>query len=107
MTDPTFLYDPSALPLRGDSERAATGIERWRKIAHENERISDRAGYVLRSPLGHALLECIFGNSPFLGQTLLGGIEFACELLEQGPDKTILRLAKELQLELEGEKRTA
>ena len=107
MTDPTFSYDPSVLPLCGDPDRAATGMERWRKIAHEDERISDRADDVLQSPLSYALLECIFGNSSFLGQTLLGSIEFACELLEQGPNVTIIRLKKELRHELEGEKRTA
>jgi [glutamine synthetase] adenylyltransferase / [glutamine synthetase]-adenylyl-L-tyrosine phosphorylase len=107
MTNSIFSFDPLALPLCGDPDRAAAGMERWQKIAHEDERISDRAGDVLQSPLGYALLESIFGNSPFLGQTLLGSIEFTCELLEQGPDVTIVRLTKELRRELEGEKRTA
>jgi glutamate-ammonia-ligase adenylyltransferase len=106
MTNSIFSFDPSALPLCGDPDRAATGIERWQKITHEDERVSNRAGDVLQSPLGYALLESIFGNSPFLGQTLLRSIEFTCELLEQGPDKTIVRLTKELCRELEGEKRT-
>jgi len=107
MTNSTFSYKLSALPLCGNPGRAAAGMERWRKIAHEDIRISDRASDILQSPLGYALLESIFGNSPFLGQTLLGSIEFSCNLLEQGPDVTMVSLTNELRRELKGEKRTA
>ena len=80
MTDPTFIYNPTTLPLCGDPDRAAGGLVRWQKRADEDDRISDRAAAVIGSPLGHALIECLFGNSPFLGQILLADVGFACEL---------------------------
>ncbi len=106
MTDPTFSFDLLALPLCGDQQRAIAGMERWRKAAREREEDSACADRIVEDRHGHALLQCIFGNSPFLSQSVLRDIGFTCALLEHGPDATFARLVEELPQELRGEMNT-
>ena len=103
MTDPTFSFDLLALPRHGDLQRATAGMERWRKSARDDEAVTNHAARVVEDQLGHALLECVFGNSPFLGQSLLRDMRFACTLLEHGPEATFARIVEALPQELSGE----
>jgi len=68
-----FTIDPASLPRPGDPERARLGIERWRDQTRQCED-PDLAAFALAfadDPTGNALLETVFGNSPFLGRCLL------------------------------------
>ncbi|MBT6096229.1 MAG: bifunctional [glutamine synthetase] adenylyltransferase/[glutamine synthetase]-adenylyl-L-tyrosine phosphorylase [Rhodospirillaceae bacterium] len=48
---------------------------------------SDVARHVLDDPAASSVLDCIFGNSPFLSQAVIRDPGFVCELLCAGPDK--------------------
>ena len=103
MTRPIFSFDPAALPACGDAQRGKAGLERWRKAAQDDEEVSGRASRLVEDELGQALLLCIFGNSPFLGQSILRDVAFTCTLLERGPDDIFEQLVAELPRDLRGE----
>jgi glutamate-ammonia-ligase adenylyltransferase len=93
-----FLADPTSLPKAADGERAALGVERWREAAASADEpgltefaqgLSDDAG-------GRALLEAVFGNSPYLTQAILLNPGFFRRLLGDGPDATFRTLRQEL-----------
>jgi glutamate-ammonia-ligase adenylyltransferase len=68
-----FTTDPASLPRPGDPDRARLGIERWRDQARQCED-PDLAAFALAfadDATGNALLETVFGSSPFLGRCLL------------------------------------
>ena len=66
---------------------AALGVERWREQARAAPpELGSRALAMLESPDWGPLLEAVFGDSPFLTQSLVGDIEFAGRLFEIGPD---------------------
>ncbi len=79
---------PGGLPGIGDKRRAGLGLERWREAVARAEPIgiADLGAALVEHPAGRALLECVFGNSPFLTQCVLSDPAFAIGLLEQGPD---------------------
>ncbi len=107
MTEPIFTFDTTVLPPCGNLQRSATGLERWKQSTQEYSAIADRVANVSENPIGRKLLGCIFGNSPFLGQSLLLDAEFACNLFEYGPDTTFDIIIEKLGQEVRGEKRTA
>jgi glutamate-ammonia-ligase adenylyltransferase len=93
-----LLADPTSLPKAADGERAALGIERWREAAASADEpglaefaqgLSDDAG-------GRALLEAVFGNSPYLTQAILLNPAFFRRLLDDGPDATFRTLRRGL-----------
>src|SRR5438045_3908585 len=58
------------LPRAASAARAAIGLERWHELASQ----ADDTGFAERvaaDPAGRALLESVFGNSPFLAHCLL------------------------------------
>ncbi|MCH8197302.1 MAG: bifunctional [glutamine synthetase] adenylyltransferase/[glutamine synthetase]-adenylyl-L-tyrosine phosphorylase, partial [Proteobacteria bacterium] len=93
-----FLADPTSLPKASDGERAVLGVERWRQasvsadqpgLAEFAEELADDAG-------GRALLEAVFGNSPYLTQAILLDPGFFRRLLGDGPDATFRALGQGL-----------
>ncbi len=65
--------EPENLPRPGDPARAALGLERWRDRAQDgaNGELAAFALALAEDRTGRALLESIFGNSPFLTNCLL------------------------------------
>ena len=77
-------------PPASDPERARLGLERWQeRTASANDPVlagfaADLAG----DPQGRALLDAVFGNSPFLTECLLGEAAFLRRLLAEDPGRT-------------------
>jgi glutamate-ammonia-ligase adenylyltransferase len=78
-------------PAAADARRAVQGRERWLAAA-AGAAVGDEAEALARAPAVGALLDGVFGNSPFL--TVLAEREpaFLVELLRRGPDAMRRRL---------------
>ena len=83
---------PTTFPAPADPAQARSGIERWREADHQNPDLADFARELVDHPFGKALLESIFGNSPFLTQCCLREAGFLRSILERGPDVTFAEL---------------
>ena len=103
-----FLSHLKNPPQPADRERAATGLERWREAAEraEDPQLAAFAADLAGDPGGRALLEAVFGNSPFLTQCLLGEPDFARRLFLEGPDEVLSALRRDLRTDLAGEAAT-
>ena len=82
-----LLPDPGLLPEPGNAEAARLARGRWRESA---ARSGDRAliafaEEALRDPAAGALLDAVFGNSPFLTHCLLDDFAFTRLLVTRGP----------------------
>ncbi len=82
-----FLPDPASLPKAADADRAARGVEQWLEAA---ERLPDPAMIefareLARSDAGKALLDAMFGNSPYLTRLVVHDPVYFRELLRRGP----------------------
>jgi glutamate-ammonia-ligase adenylyltransferase len=73
------------LPRPHNAERLAVAWTRWR----ENAPMPD-------DPSGKALLDTLFGNSPYLTETALQNPAFVADLWRDGPDPLVTRLEGEL-----------
>src|SRR3546814_5985082 len=62
-----FSFAPSRLPRPGDVARAAIGVERWLEAGDDVD-FRSFARAVADDPAGRALLDALFGNSPYLGR---------------------------------------
>jgi [glutamine synthetase] adenylyltransferase / [glutamine synthetase]-adenylyl-L-tyrosine phosphorylase len=71
----TFLPNPY------DRERAATGRERWLGSAQNDVSVE-----LAEDSTGSALLDAVFGNSPFLGRTLARHPDILCRWAQEGPE---------------------
>src|SRR5262245_59056864 len=94
MSGSAFTINASALPRPGDPERARLGIERWRDQARQCDD-PDLAAFALAfadDATGSALLESVFGNSPFLGRCLLLDLASIQPLLAHGVDAVFREL---------------
>jgi len=86
------------LPLPGDAEQAARGLESWHERAAET---ADPAlAGVLRAladdSTGARLLTGVFGSSPFLTQAMLAEPSFIARLDRDGPDATVAGVLAEV-----------
>jgi glutamate-ammonia-ligase adenylyltransferase len=84
---PSLVPDPGRLPAPGRPHEVEVGLQRWREAG---ARAADPAAAefvhgAAGDPAGRALLEAIFGNSPFLSHALIADIGFARRLLGDGP----------------------
>ncbi len=102
MTAVQFPPDPRGLPRPGSAERCRSGLERWREqAAHSGDpAVADFALALPDDPAGKALLEAVFGNSPFLTQCMLREQAFVRDLLRAGPDATFDALLARLRAEM-------
>ncbi|MFO0998551.1 MAG: bifunctional [glutamine synthetase] adenylyltransferase/[glutamine synthetase]-adenylyl-L-tyrosine phosphorylase [Alphaproteobacteria bacterium] len=84
-----LISDPARLPKAGRRDAATIGIDRWREAAEATgtPELARFASDVAADDHGRALLEAVFGNSPYLGQCLLLELPFAHELFANGPDR--------------------
>jgi len=80
-----LLPDPDRLPSGFDEERVDAGLQHWReRLARLEPESREAPGAVAETAEGAALLRCIFGHSPFLGQCLLADPRLLGELAESG-----------------------
>jgi len=93
MTQAAPLATLAALPGRpprpADPDRAARGLERWREAAdHTDDAALAEAMRALSDDNGPglALLEGLFGNSPFLTTCVLREPSWLCGLAARGPE---------------------
>lgn len=84
------------LPKPANPERTALGLERWRETADSSD-FGDAMRAVLEDRGGKAVLEAIFGNSPYLGQLLVRNPDIAVQALDRGPDAIFEEIITELQ----------
>jgi [glutamine synthetase] adenylyltransferase / [glutamine synthetase]-adenylyl-L-tyrosine phosphorylase len=73
-------------PRPHDGDRLAVAWARWREVAPEPDDAAARA-----------LLEALFGNSPYLTETALHDPAFMADLWQQGPDAVAATLETALQ----------
>lgn len=86
--DPVSLVpDPERLPVPGNPDSVELGVQNWQEAADRsgNSEIISFVEYTLQDNRIRRLLAAIFGNSPFLTQTLISDIGFAQRLFQEGP----------------------
>jgi len=93
-----WISDPGLLPRAADQDAVGLGAERWTEAGDGTGDPDDSefARRLLEDPAGNALLDAVFGNSPFLSQSMSSEFAFAREVLEQGPDAAFARVLAEL-----------
>ncbi len=103
MQQSSALPSPAHLPGPGRPDQAATGIERWLDAADRSDdpELARFAAGLAKDEKGRALLEAIFGNSPFLGRCLLLDMKWVFGLLGQGVDATFSDLVAVARAEAE------
>jgi glutamate-ammonia-ligase adenylyltransferase len=78
------LNGMDALPRAFDKNAWSLGLERWLEV--EDPKEARAATALAKHKTGARLLECLFGNSPFLGQILLDERDFFLDVARRGPD---------------------
>ncbi len=93
-----WISDPGLLPRAADQDAVGLAAERWTEAGDGTGDPGDAefARRLLEDPAGNALLDAVFGNSPFLSQSMSSEFAFAREALEQGPDAAFARVLAEL-----------
>lgn len=96
------MFNAESLPRASDAHRAALGHERWLESADASgdPALSTFAREFAADPGGKALLDAVFGNSPFLGQALAREIGFFREVLAEGFDTKFARLLEGMAAEV-------
>ncbi len=82
----SFAIAPARLPRPAHADRCRSGLERWFEQAADDADLAGWAAAFAADAGGRALLEAVFGNSPFLTQCLLREQRFLRGLLDDGPD---------------------
>ena len=98
MLGSAFTINPSSLPGPGNPDRARLGVERWREHARQCDD-ADLAAFALAfadDATGNALLEAVFGNSPFLGRCLLMDMASIPQFLTHGVDAVFRELVNDV-----------
>ena len=93
-----WISDPELLPRAADQDAARLAAERWIEAGDGTGDPADAAfaRRVTEDPAGGALLDAVFGNSPFLSQSMSSEFAFARQIFEQGPDVAFERVLTEL-----------
>ncbi|MFQ5984068.1 MAG: bifunctional [glutamine synthetase] adenylyltransferase/[glutamine synthetase]-adenylyl-L-tyrosine phosphorylase [Alphaproteobacteria bacterium] len=87
MEESPFLDELTALPAAADPARAERGLTHWLQAAEQEEKaqVHRFARALARDPRGRALLDALFGNSPYLRRCLLAEMGYVRRLLARGP----------------------
>jgi glutamate-ammonia-ligase adenylyltransferase len=89
-----LLSEAGSAPAPADTALAALGFAKWNDaVAETNADTADQCRAFESRPEGHAILEAIFGNSPFLSQILLRNLDSFVNLACYGPDARFENLA--------------
>ena len=93
------MFNQESLPRPGDLQRAAVGLEHWHEAARgcTDADLADFATRYAADPLGRAVLETLFGNSPFLGTALVREIGFFRTIVEKGADQAFADLLADMR----------
>ena len=93
-------------PTPGDRDQARLGLERWLDQAAEaaDPADGDFARELAGSPSGRAMLEAIFGNSPFLTQCALREMGFVRSIFDQRSEDSYRALMEDIRARLSGER---
>lgn len=89
------LWENAAgIPAPADLESAERRWEQWSAAAESTgeDAVIEFARKVRERGAGRAVLDSVFGNSPFLSHCVLGDVEFAARLLSEGPDQSVADL---------------
>jgi glutamate-ammonia-ligase adenylyltransferase len=96
MTELTFLDGIDRLPSAHDGARAERGRQDIaRRAAASGEAPAAAVAALLAAPAGQALIDAVFGNSPFLGRLLLRETAFLPALFGRRPDNSAQELLAE------------
>ena len=87
----TLVPDLKQLPIPGNLASVELGMRNWRNSSSkfDDPEIPQFIETCLEDTRLHALLAAIFGNSPFLSHCLLSEVEFARDILTEGPEKSL------------------
>ena len=96
-------------PRPVDAERARLGLERLLERADQSS--DPELGTFVRSlsedSRGRAMLEAVFGHSPYLTECILAEIGFLKRLIEDGADACLMAVLEEIDTTLDAETDTA
>ncbi|WP_119462340.1 bifunctional [glutamine synthetase] adenylyltransferase/[glutamine synthetase]-adenylyl-L-tyrosine phosphorylase [Rhodospirillaceae bacterium SYSU D60014] len=98
--------DIRSLPKLGSPERAAVGMERWRESGRQtgDPELAASIAALAEDATSRALLEAVFGNSPFLTQCLLAEPQLAGSFLTHETDAVFADLLNQLRRDTESER---
>jgi [glutamine synthetase] adenylyltransferase / [glutamine synthetase]-adenylyl-L-tyrosine phosphorylase len=85
-------FPAATFPVPADPAQVQSGIERWREAEHHSPDLAAFARALIDDAPGRALLESVFGNSPFLTHCCLRETGFLRSILEHGPDAAFAEL---------------
>jgi glutamate-ammonia-ligase adenylyltransferase len=97
-----------SLPSPGDPSAAALGLQHWHEQAArlDEEGLRRFAADFAADPAGRRVLEAVFGNSPYLTQSVVRDIAFVRRLFEEGLDEGFAALLAEQERACRGEEDT-
>ncbi|MSO92876.1 MAG: bifunctional [glutamine synthetase] adenylyltransferase/[glutamine synthetase]-adenylyl-L-tyrosine phosphorylase [Rhodospirillales bacterium] len=100
MHDLGTAYRDAVLPRASDPALVTLGLARWREAVAESHhrQLSDAAKSLTADPAGRAVLEAMFGNSPYLTQLCILEPEFLHALLKAGPDAAVAEALASLKV---------
>ena len=82
-------------PAPADPALAKQGLERWAEAAAAADATKARfARSLATDERGRALLEAVFGNSPYLSHVLIAEMDYARRIVEAGPDAAFAEVLK-------------
>ncbi|WP_148301804.1 hypothetical protein [Sneathiella glossodoripedis] len=93
----SFLTEIVSLPKAAHEEQLAINMENWAEKTALDPILSGFAEELGNSKDASDFLSAIFGNSPFLSQCLLKEIPFFKRLMEDGSEKALKFIFRELQ----------
>ena len=96
-------------PRPVDAERARLGLERLRERADQapGPALGEFVQSLTADGNGRAMLESVFGHSPYLTECILAEIGFLQRLIEEGPDACLMAVLEEIDTKLDTEADTA
>ncbi len=98
MAEYSFLSLINTLPTAYDGDRLARGHAAWAEsIARQgDDELTSDSKALVDDPKGRALLDAVFGNSPYLTQILVRNPRFGLETLKIHPDDTAKQLFSQI-----------
>jgi glutamate-ammonia-ligase adenylyltransferase len=105
MADFAFPLADAPLPAPADPERRDRGRERWLGLADftDDAALADAIRAAAEAPAQAALLDALFGNSPFLTNCALRDGGFMVDILRDGPDAALSRMVETLRADAAAE----
>jgi len=87
----SLFNDASVLPVPADRARAEVGLAQWREAGErtDNSTLAKFARDLIDDPSGRALIESVFGNSPYLGKAMASDLGATRMILTEGPEAAV------------------